>query len=347
MALLYIHKATCVSPQHTFDDIDLNEVKHPVHNELQVNEPAYKGIPAGALRRMGKAIRMGVGAAMPLLKDENPAGIIIGTANGGMEDCIKFLNQIIDYNEGMLTPGNFVGSTPNAIAAQLGLVTKNKNYNITHVQSGLSFENALLDAAMMLHDHSSDQYLVGGVDEISEYNYNIDWLSGWYKKEDYDGDFYAANTTGSLAGEGAAMFMVDASKENALAAVDAMHFFHSDDATEIAQELEAFLSEKLGADIYPDLFLTGENGDSRYLNYYSITEALFPETTCISRYKHFSGEYPTSSAIAAWLAVQFIQAQKVPNHFIKKNAANAIKTILIYNHYKASQHSFMLLSLPV
>ena len=67
-----------------------------------------------------------------------------------MEDCIKFLNQIIDYEEGLLTPGNFVQSTPNAIAAQLGLMTANKGYNITHVHRGLSFENALLDTILML-----------------------------------------------------------------------------------------------------------------------------------------------------------------------------------------------------
>ena len=77
---------------------------------------------------MGKAVRMGLGASIPLLQNNNEplSGIIIGTAMGGMEDCINFLNQVIDYNEGMLTPTNFVQSTPNAIASQLGLLSNNK-----------------------------------------------------------------------------------------------------------------------------------------------------------------------------------------------------------------------------
>ena len=100
------------------------------------------------LRRMGKAVRIGVGAALPLLDgSSNPDGILIGSANGGMEDCIKFLNQVMEYDEGRLTPTNFVQSTPNAIAAQIGLATLNKGYNITHVHRGLAFENALLDAS--------------------------------------------------------------------------------------------------------------------------------------------------------------------------------------------------------
>ncbi len=117
-------------------------------------EPDYPGIPAGARRRMGKSVRMAVGAALPLLeKHPQPDGIIIATANGGMEDCIKFLNQILEYKEGLLTPGNFVQSTSNAAAAQIALVTKNHNYNITHVHRGLAFENALMDVMMLLKEN--------------------------------------------------------------------------------------------------------------------------------------------------------------------------------------------------
>src|SRR5690606_9142933 len=133
-------------------------------------------------------------------------GIIIGTANGGMEDCIKFLNQIIDYEEGMLTPGNFVQSTPNAIAAQMGLLGKNKGYNITHVHRGLAFENALLDAMMTIRENPGNNYLLRAVDEISAYRYNIDLLDGCFKKENItNADLYDTGSPGTIAGEGAAM----------------------------------------------------------------------------------------------------------------------------------------------
>src|SRR5580704_15336772 len=134
--MLYIHKSTCISPQNTFSNIDIELLAGITDHQLKAIEPSYEGIPKGILRRMGKAVRMGVGSALPIIKDQLN-GIIIGTANGGMEDCIKFLNQIIDYSEDMLAPGNFVQSTPNAIAAQLGMIGGNKGYNITHVHRGL------------------------------------------------------------------------------------------------------------------------------------------------------------------------------------------------------------------
>src|SRR6478609_4855993 len=182
--MFYIHQSICISPQESFDQINLSALREPVDNQLRAIEPKYENIPPGILRRMGKAVRIGVGAALPLVKsaDNYFNGVVIGTSNGGMEDCIKFLNQIVQYEEGQLTPGNFVQSTPNAIAAQIGLLSKNQGYNITHVHRGLSFENALLDASMMLADNPDHQYLLGAVDEISAYNYNIDLLAGWYKR---------------------------------------------------------------------------------------------------------------------------------------------------------------------
>ena len=204
--MIYIHQTSCISPQQTFAATDMEQVYDVVNNKLQVIEPVYEGIPTGILRRMGKAIRLGVGTALPLLRNTTVNGIIIGTANGGMEDCIKFLNQIIDYDEGMLTPTNFVQSTTNAIAAQIGLLSANTAYNITHVHRGLAFENALLDASMLLRENRDAQYLIGGVDEISTYNYNIEYLAGWYKKEAVSvTNLYTSASNGSLAGEGAEM----------------------------------------------------------------------------------------------------------------------------------------------
>src|SRR6516225_7120298 len=125
--MLYIHQTTSISPQQTFGKASINQMQESVQNKLHAIEPDYPGIPPGLLRRMGKAVRIGVGAALPMLKTvSSPDGIIIGTANGGMEDCIKFLNQIIEYNEGLLAPGNFVQSTANAIASTIGLMTSNK-----------------------------------------------------------------------------------------------------------------------------------------------------------------------------------------------------------------------------
>ena len=173
--MFYIHQTSCISPQQTFHPIDINKLHESIENKMLAIEPAYDGIPPGILRRMGKAVRMGVGAAIPLLKNNpDPDGIIIGTANGGKEDCVKFMKQIIEYDEGLLTPINFVQSTPNAIAAQIGLLTKNHGYNITHLHLWLAFEYAMIDAGMMINENPAGSYLLGASDDISSYNYNFE-----------------------------------------------------------------------------------------------------------------------------------------------------------------------------
>jgi len=344
--MFYIHHTSCISPQQTFAAVDINRLHDVVNNKLQVIEPSYEGIPSSILRRMGKAIRLGVGTALPLLKNNSAVinGIIMGTANGGMEDCIKFLNQVIDYDEGLLTPTNFVQSTTNAIAAQIGLLSANKAYNTTHVHRGLAFENALLDADMLLNENTTANYLVGGADEISTYNYNIEYLGGWYKKEQLAAkDLYAAGTIASIAGEGAAMFFVNADKTNAAVAITGIHVLHTADEERVVDQLKLFVDRHLPAGEKIDLLLSGENGDIRLLNYYHACEAVLNGQAVVARFKHMMGEYPTASAAALWLACYVLKEQLLPLHMLKYNTVQtAYNRVLIYNTYKGLQHSFIL-----
>lgn len=345
--MLYIHQSTCISPQQTFLEVNIDILHQPVDNKLKVIEPTYEGIPPGILRRMAKAVRIGVGAALPIIKEfPHIDGFIIGTSNAGMEDCIKFLNQIIQYEEGVLTPGNFVQSTPNALAGQLGLLTKNKNYNITHVHRGLSFEMAALDAMMMVNDYPENNYLLSAVDETSAYNYNIDRLSGWYKKEITACEtFYQMNTPGSVSGESAIVFLTNGSKEGASALIRDIHTLHTDDEILIEQQLQLFLEKYLPEGEKIDILLSGENGDNRLEKYYTIAENIAGDNTAVARFKHMSGEYATASAFGVWFACRILQTQYIPVHSLKKQTSQkAIKNILLYNNYKGTQHSFILLA---
>lgn len=151
----------------------MEHIRPSENNLIHAIEPKYENIPLGQLRRMGKALRMGVGTGMKLLSQYPADGILIATANGGIEDSIMFLNQIMEYEEGRLTPTHFVQSTYNAIAGMMGIINKNTGYNATHVHRGIAFENAVLDAAMLLNENPAHQYIVGGVDEISARNHRL------------------------------------------------------------------------------------------------------------------------------------------------------------------------------
>jgi hypothetical protein len=344
--MLYIHQTYCISPQATFQEADLEMLQEPVEKKLLAIEPAYDGIPPGTLRRMGRAVRMGVGVSLPMIRSvDRLDGIIIGTGKGGMEDCIKFLNQIVQYEEGLLAPGNFVQSTSNAIAAQVGMMSRNKSYNTTHVHRGHAFENAVIDAIMQLNEFPSHNFLLSAVDEISDFNYNIETLDGSYKAEDISNrQLYKTTSPGSIAGEGAVAFLVNDQKQNAIAGIAAVEVLHSEDETLVTDTFHRFISKHPGN---IDLLISGESGDSRTLGFFISCEKLLGTNTSIARFKHMSGEYCTSSSFAVWLSCYILQQQHIPSHMIKRDAGvSSFKNILVYNNYKGLQHSFIMVSLP-
>lgn len=341
---MYIHQHICISPQPTTGVVDLETINPSLEGKLLAIEPQLQGVPPSMLRRMSKAVRMGMGAGLPLIKEKSVDGIMIGTANGGMEDCIRFLNQIIDYDEGMLTPANFVQSTPNAIAGQLSLITRNRTYNATHVHNGLSFENALIDAQMSLFEKPGARYLVGGVDEISSYNYHIDYLAGWYTTTKSNRDLYSNQTPGTIAGEGAAMFLITDSADNASGKINAVEAFESTRKEHIEARFKRFLNTYI-TDIGNTLLISGENGDNRFLPAYATCEFAIGSSIPVARFKHFTGEYPTSSAFALWLACHALNEQELPAHFYKnEHNLSQIDRVIIYNQYQGKQHSFILVS---
>jgi hypothetical protein len=343
----YFHESICISPQSSYPEADLTQIRQSVNNLLNVTEPDYPGIPAGVKRRMGKSVRMAVGAALPLLqKYPLPDGMIIATANGGMEDCIKFLNQIIEYNEGLLTPGSFVQSTSNAAAAQIALVTKNHQYNITHVHRGVAFENALMDTVMLLKEYPDRGYLLGCTDEISAYNYNIDNLAGWFRKVPVlNTGLFAGSFNGTIPGEGSFMVWMNNQREGATASLDAVRTIHTEDPVMIVNVLKKFLSENFAPGEMPDLLLTGENGDQRLLKYYEAVESVFTESVPVARFKHLCGEYCTATSFACWLSIQVMADGNIPPLLLKKNIpAKPVRRILIYNNYRGAQHAFILIS---
>jgi hypothetical protein len=215
---------------------------------------------------------------------------------------------------------------------------------------------------MLIGEHPGSRYLVGGVDELSGYHYLIEQADGWYKTAvTPDIALYDYGSPGSIAGEGAALFLVSGEPAGALAALRAVDTFHSSDERVVADRLRAFLDRHMppGSDAgqhlsadrregrrLPDerlaLFLSGENGDSRALPFYTTCETVLDPGVPVARYKHLCGEYPTASAFAVWLALQL--ELPLPSHLIKKTGASTdLQYILLYNNHKLVQHSFMLL----
>jgi 3-oxoacyl-[acyl-carrier-protein] synthase II len=353
MMKAYIRSASAISAQNTFGDQGfLTEVVEYQTTRLKAIEPDYKEyIDPKLIRRMSHVIKMGVAAAMDCLKKarvDQPGAIITGTAFGIMEDTVTFLTRIVEMNEEMLPPTAFIQSTHNTVAAQIALMLKCHSYNNTFVHKGISFESALLDALMLLNEGEASNVLVGGIDEMIDASFMVLSRLGLYKRNPLSNlDLFKERSNGSIGGEGAAFFVLsDEPGVDCLAELSGLKSFYKPDITfDVTEEIKSFLAENNLAIADIDLVITGKNGDIKNDEpYEKLKSGLFNHTPC-ANYKHLSGEYPTSSSFALWLAANIIQKQEVPAVLIaNETIVKSPQKVLIYNRYQNKYHALMLVS---
>lgn len=165
---------------------------------------------ASLRRRMSRIVKMGVACGLKCaeeLPSESIDGIVTATGLGCLGDTEKFMESIVVNNERLLNPTPFIQSTFNTIGGQIALLRGIHSYNVTYVHRGLSFESALIDAAMQVADGKRN-VLLGAVDEITASSADIQRRLGMTR--DYE------------LGEGANFFVLNAATpgSNQTAVVD-------------------------------------------------------------------------------------------------------------------------------
>lgn len=338
---MYILSTSAVSPQASFEQM----LKQPAIYEgemLKCIEPDYtKYIDPKLIRRMSRIIKMGMAAAVETLQQsgiEQPDAIITGTAYGCLADTDAFLTRLVEFNEELLSPTAFIQSTHNTVGAQIALQLGCHKYNNTYVHRGSSFEAALLDAASLMQEGETNTVLVGAVDEIIEKSHAIIRRFGQYKENGNSSNLFNSGTPGTMAGEGAAFFLLSNQKnENAIAElVGAQTYYKTDQpASDI---INHFLLENNVLVDELDLIIIGNNGDVKTDAHYNEPAQTMFKGARLAGYKNYCGEYPTSSAFALWMAVKMIEYGK------RLNTETSPKKILIYNNYKLQYPSLYLLS---
>ncbi|MBL7703706.1 MAG: beta-ketoacyl synthase chain length factor [Ferruginibacter sp.] len=347
---MYIRATGNISPQKTFGHQPLVDAVAYTGNRLACIEPDYKEfIDPKLIRRMSRIIRMGVAAAMECLQEADikvPDAIVTGTAYGCLEDTNSFLSKMVEFNEELLTPTAFIQSTHNTIGAQIGLMLQCNNYNNAFVHRGFSFESALLDGILLLKENDASNVLVGAIDEITNTSHTIINRLGLYKQGEVSNlDVYKTKTKGTIAGEGAAFFLLAAEPSATnYAKLDGLHtFYKPDNIAEVEKQIVSFLNRHSVSMNDIDLIFTGKNGDAVSDKIYDdLAETVFENKETVN-YKHLCGEYPTAASFAMWLAAISIKTGQLPAIF--DSASNKkINKVLIYNHYLSIHHSLTLLS---
>ena len=143
----YINATSAISSQNTFDEKSyMLEGLYAEEEYLKAVEPNYREyLDPKMARRMARIIKMGVTTSNKCLLNtkEIPGAIILGTGLGCLQDTARFLTDIIETEEGLLSPTAFIQSTHNTIAGQIALLINCPNHNFTFANRGFSFELGL------------------------------------------------------------------------------------------------------------------------------------------------------------------------------------------------------------
>ena len=351
---IYINGISSISPQKTFNTNDfLSDIIEHKAKFLKVEKPNYKEfINPKLLRRMSKIIRMGVATANMAMQEaniDNPDAIITGTGLGCIVDTEKFLNSMLENKETLLTPTSFILSTHNTVGAQIAVMLGCNNYNYTYVHSAISFESSLIDAIMHFEEQTAKNILVGGIDELTEENYNTKINSNIWKNEATSvKHFFEQDTKGCIPGESSTFVSLSTEKkEVSYAQLTDVHTIFQADTQTIDNELISFLQKNNLHIEDIDTVLLGINGDAEYdQSYFDFFERNFFHSNLVS-YKNICGEHDSASAFAFWVASKLIKDQNIPEDIkIRSNDKNEYKNVLIYhyNFMHRNNHAFTLLT---
>ncbi|MBN2238002.1 MAG: hypothetical protein JW729_10605 [Bacteroidales bacterium] len=350
---IYINGIGAISPQETRDNANfLTSILEYKEAYLPIAEPPYKDyINPKELRRMSKIIRNGITAARISLEDselEMPDAILTGTGLGCAVDTEKFLLSMIDNQETLLTPTSFIQSTHNTVGGAIAIGLGCHNYNMTYVHRGFSFETALHDAFMMMHDGEIENALVGGFDEMTDNHIQLLRSVGHFQPVGYSNlDLKNTTENGTIAGQGASFFVLEKErKRNSYAKlINLKMFFKPESTSEIVPKANDFLAKNQLSVDEIDLVLIGYNGIQEETDVYNaFTDKLFPHAS-VAYFKHLCGEYYTASAFGSWIAAQILQKQEVPDVILySQGKPKQLNTILLYNQFQEEEHSFILFS---
>ena len=349
MSKIYINGISSVSaqPESIFEGA---EPEVYTENIIQALDQDYKAfIKPMMLRRMSKAVKMGLFCSKNVLQQasfENPDTVLVGTGQGCMQDTEKFMTNMLESDEGLLSPTSFIQSTHNTVGGQIALDLKCKGHNMTFTQNSVSFESALIDAMLQMNEPDINNALVGAVDETSPQFTGFQKLDGQIKTENIKNtDLFKSETSGTIISESAAFFSLNSEKSrNSYAELKDVEIISAMKPSEVDSHIENFLSRNSCSISEIDAIILGKNGDIRFDHYYEELQKGIFSTKCQLGYKDLVGENNSVSSYACWLASKILKEKRIPEIF-KLNALNCKepRNILIYNQYLGRNHGLILL----
>ena len=347
---IYIQSAAQISIQKPLTDEWLQQpIEHTQHH-VRAIEPNFRDyLEAGESRRMGRIQKRALATALSALQQaqlDMPEAIITGTGLGCVESTERFLQAMVRSGEDFLQPTHFMQSTHNTIGSQIAVKLGCHGYNNTHVQDGVSFESALLDALVNFETGRIRSALVTANDELTpDYFALLGQLNYWKQEPITRQTLFNAQTPGAFAGEVSVAFVLQNSRnELSLCQIYALELLHRPSPEQLASCLSLMLSDNNLTLSDIDAVMIGKSGDRDNDAIYAQHAHLWGGRP-MAWYKHLFGESFSASGLGLYAAIKCLQHKCLPSHMTLNGASiSNPNCILMYNHFMNREHSLILLS---
>ena len=255
-----------------------------------------------SVRRLKRFPRLALSLAIAAHENSRgtnmPSGVFLGTGWGALSETFDFLTRLYETGEQFPSPTDFVGSVHNAAGGQIAMQFQSTGANITMTGGDYSFEQSLMVASLMSHD-INESFFVIGADESHEV------LSRLFDRS-VSGD-------ATLSDGGGAFCLKRGQSPFGLY----MSFLFYENA---AHNPEVILSliQRLGGTKQMNarygVLLVGipaacqSEGERQLQSFLSLTGYKKP----VINYRKIIGEFASASAVAAVMAVKFMEDGRIP-----------------------------------
>ncbi len=262
-----------------------------------------KPLSEKAVRRLKRLSRLvlslGASACSGGDGTKSPGAVYFGTGWGGLSETHDFLKKLFDTGERFAGPTDFIGSVHNAPAGQAAIHFLATGANITTTGGDASFEQALFCAGL---DRRAETLLLVGADEHHES------LSPLFDPS-------------ATADGGGALHLSRSAPGASCRIIPAFLAFTGQDASSVPDMVACLGGAARIRDKY-GLILAGipstlrGAGDAQLADFLAAVEWVRP----VVPYRRYLGEFATVSAVAAVLAVRFVEEGSMPDAFCGKHA---------------------------
>ncbi len=268
-----------------------------------------ENLPPQLIRRLKRLPRMTLSLAVMAHKnagfaDLKPDSVFMGTGWGALSETHDFLARLHASNEQFPSPTDFVGSVHNGPASQAAIMFGATGANITASGGDYSFEEALLAADLMVHDIERPALIIGADEGHAVFSPLFD----------------ASVEPGTTLADGGGAFCVNRVTKGAKCCIS-VPFFADSKADKVIEALVASLGARENGQCGHALVLVGipaamqGEGETQLEEFLALAKLSAP----VIRYRRFTGEFTSASAVATAFAASFLEAGVIPGSFIGGN----------------------------